>query len=267
MTPQAGFTAHTTTLGKGPRRALALHCTMAFGGAWGGLAKVMGDQLTLVAPDMPSHGASPDWDEVSDFGETVYQAALASLEDRPMDVIAHSFGAAIAIRLGVDHPGKIRSLTLIEPVFFAVARADALDTLDHHDNQTLPFLTAIMAGDRPAAARAFNKMWSNGPAWDTLSERSRAAMTRAIHVVPDTQPFLYDDACGLLKPGVLEGVQIPTLLMRGEHALPAITATNAGLAKRFGNATEVTINGAGHMAPISHPAEVAKAISSLLARS
>lgn len=215
MTPQAGFVPHVTTMGHGPRRVLALHCTLAFGGAWSGVAKALGQDLTLIAPDMPSHGGSVDWDEISDFSDTVYSAAVATLDDTPMDVIGHSFGAVTALRLAVAMPEKIRSLTLIEPVFFAVALQDAPETMADHDTRAAPFFDAINDGDIPQAARSFNRMWSDGPIWDSLSERSRDAMIRAIHVVPGTFGFLYEDAVGMLAPDVMNAATMPTLLIRG----------------------------------------------------
>jgi len=240
---------------------------MAFGGAWAGLAKCLGDRLTLVAPDMPSHGRSADWDGSSSFADTVYAAALSVMGDEPLDIIGHSFGAATALRLAVEHPGRIRSVTMFEPVFFAVALADAPDAVVDHDARAADFFAAIARGDRPLAARAFNRMWSDGAPWDSLPERTREAMTRAIHVVPDTMRFLYDDCAGILAPGVLEAVATPTLLLRGELAIPAVIATNDGLARRMADAQQAVIAGAGHMAPISHPAGVAEAIAPLLARS
>lgn len=268
MRAQPEFKPNVMTLGGGARRVLALHCTMAFGGAWGGLAKQMGDQLTLVAPDMPSHGASVDWDEVSDFNDTVYAASLAAMDEGPMDVIGHSFGAVTALRLAVAHPEKIRSLTVIEPVFFAVALAHAPEAMGAHDENARPFFEAIQAGDRETAARKFNKMWSTeAPNWDKLPERTRAAMVRAIHVVPDTHAFLYDDTAGLLADGALNSVQVPTLVMRGALAHPAIAAVNDGLARIMPNADQSVIEGAGHMAPISHPALVADALRGFFERS
>lgn len=266
MRPQAGFNAHVMTLGTGDRPALALHCTMAFGGAFKGLSQAL-PELTLTAPDMPSHGRSADWDEVSDFADTVFAGSLAAMADAPMDVIGHSFGAVTALRLAVTHPDRIRSLTVIEPVFFAVALADAPQTLAQHDTDAQPFRDAIEAGDHETAARTFNRMWSaDAPPWDSIPERNRAAMTRAIHVVPDTHAFLYDDTAGLLASGALDACTIPTLVMRGEHAHPAITATNDGLVARMPNARASVIAGAGHMAPISHPGAVGDEIRTLLRR-
>ena len=267
MTGQLGFVPHVTTLGAGPRRALALHCTMAFGGAWAGVAKAATD-LTLVAPDLPSHGGSADWDETSDFCEMVYGALLATMDDGPMDLIGHSFGAAIALRLAVTHPEKIRSLTVIEPVFFAVALQDAPETMAQHNAVAKPYIDALNAGDHETAARTFNRMWSvDAPKWEAMAPRTRAAMTRAIHVVPAQHDFLFHDTSGLLQPGALDACTIPTLIMRGQHANPAITATNDGLAARMPNATQSVIEGAGHMAPISHPVAVAAAMRGLLDRS
>lgn len=267
MRPQVGFTPHVTTLGQGPRRALALHCSLAFGGAWAGVTKVLGQELTLIAPDMPSHGASADWDEVSDFSDTVYQGAVDAYDTAPMDLIGHSFGAATALRIAATLPTKVRSLTLIEPVFFAVAAQDAPEIMIEHAAQDKPFMDAMSVGDRPEAARAFNRLWGNGAKWDDLPERSRAAMTRAIHVIPDSYRFLYGDSAAMLRQGVLEQVTMPTVLMRGSKTLSGIKLVNDGLASRLPNASQVRIEGAGHMAPITHPVEVSAAISDFLARS
>ena len=262
MRAQPGFAPHVMTLGKGDRRALALHCTMAFGGAWAGLSKAM-PELTLVAPDMPSHGRSADWDERSDFGDTVYAASLSAMDEGPMDVIGHSFGAVTALRLAVRHPEKVRSLTVIEPVYFCIAREDAPETIAQHDDHARPFTEAITAGDRETAARVFNRMWSaEAPKWAEMPERNRAAMVRAIHVVPDTHGFLYDDTAGLM-PG-LAGLEMPVLVMRGAAAHPAIVAVNDGLAARIPGARQAVVEGAGHMAPISHPAEVADAFRKVI---
>ncbi|MGB3245090.1 MAG: alpha/beta hydrolase [Sulfitobacter sp.] len=267
MNAQSGFAAHVTTLGQGARPALALHCTMAFGGAWASVQRALGRQVSIRAPDMPSHGGSPDWDEVSDFGDTCFAAALDAMGPEPCDVIGHSFGAAIALRMAVEHPERLRSLTLFEPVLFAIAMTDDPASLAEHDTSVIEMTRALERGDRAGAARAFNGMWSEDAKWDTLPERSRAAMARAVHVVPGTRAFIYEDTSGLLEPGRLEAVMVPTLVMRGSETLPAIKAVNAGLARRLGNAREAVITGAGHMGPITHPAEVAAEIKLLLARS
>ncbi len=254
--------------GTGARSVLALHCTIAHSGAWRGLAAQLGDRVTLIAPDMLSHGRSPDWDREGDF-QNRSVAAVDHLLTDGMDLIGHSFGATIALRLALAHPDKVRSLTMIEPVFFAVALADAPDLVSDHDQHAAGFTDALRAGDDALAARLFNRMWSTetSPRWPDLPESTRAAMTRAIHVVPACRPSLYDDNAGVLAPGHLSRITCPTLLLRGSETHPVIGVVNDGLAARLPDGSSEVVPGAGHMLPISHPAETAAAWTALLDRS
>jgi lipase len=254
------------SFGRGPRRVLALHCTLAHSGAWRGLAALMGDQATLITPDMLSHGRSPDWDGQGDFQDRSV-AAVQHLLEPEMDIMGHSFGATIALRLAVAHPERARSLTMIEPVFFAVGLKDAPDLVAAHDADLEPFAEAMRAGDMALGARLFNRMWgTGGPRWPELPEGLRAAMTRAISVVPACRAPIYEDLAGMLEPGVLERVSAPCLLLRGSETHPVIGAVNDGLARRLPDAESVVIKGAGHMVPISHPLETASELQRLFAR-
>lgn len=255
------------SFGTGPRKALALHCTIAHSGAWRPLASEMENEVTLVTPDMLSHGRSPDWDGQGDFQDRGVEA-VEHLLTGPMDVIGHSFGATIALRLAVAYPHLVRSLTMIEPVYFAVAQLDAPELVKEHDAQAAPFLEALETGDNALAARRFNQAWGNAdsPRWPDLPQTTRDAMTRSIHVLPACRPSLFDDRPGMLKPGVLGQLQMPTLLLRGSTSYPIVGVTNDGLARRLGNAESLTIPGAGHMLPMTHPAQMATHLRSLFAR-
>ncbi len=252
-------------IGTGPRRVLALHCTLAHAGAWRRLAEGIGEGVTLIAPDMLSHGQSPDWDGKGDFQDR-YVGAVAHLLEPEMDIVGHSFGATVALRLAAAFPGRIRSLTLIEPVFVAVAIRDAPALVTAHAAEEQPFREAMRAGDHGLAARLFNRMWSHGgPRWPDLPEALRAAMTRSISIVPACDSAVYDDRAGLLEPGVLDRVRAPCLILRGSETHPVIGAVCAGLARRLPDARSEVIDGAGHMLPITHPIAAAKRIGRLFA--
>lgn len=252
---------HVRTLGQGAREALALHCTIAHSGAWSGVAGVLGSDATLIAPDMPSHGKSPDWNEQGDLFDLVTALSAEQLSE-PMDVIGHSFGAMIALRLAMEHPDLVRSAVLIEPVFFAVARQDAPDLLAQYEHTAQPYAQALAAGDMELAARLFNRMWStdDSPRWPDLPERTRAAMTRGVHLVPAVEDDLVEDKKGLLAPDMLSRAAMPTLLVHGARTHPAMPTICQGLQQRLPNASGTVIAGAGHMAPITHPQDVARVI-------
>ncbi len=256
---------YRTELGRGPRDVLAIHCTLAHSGAWRGLARIMAEDATFHAFDMPSHGRSPDWSpEAGDYQDVGASQAHAILVG-PMDLLGHSFGATIALRIAAERPDLVRSLTLIEPVFFAVAQQDAPEVLAAHDAEAVPFFEAYRAGDPTLAARLFNRMWSDGPRWSDLPEPTRAAMTRAIHVVPACSPSIYDDSAQVLAPGRLDEVTAPVQLLRGSNSHPVIGVVNDGLARRLPNARNDVVDGAGHMLPISHPDETSAYLRSLFA--
>lgn len=252
--------------GHGPREVLAVHCTIAHAGAWRGLAGLMEDETALTAFDMLSHGKSPDWDGEGDFQDRIVEIAETFLTGR-MDLIGHSFGATVALRLAVAHPDLVRSLTLIEPVFFAVALEDAPDLVARHEVEAGPYVAALAAGDDALGARLFNRMWSHGgPRWPDMPERTRAAMIRGIHVLPHCRPALFHDRPGLLEPGVLDRIGAPVLLLRGSETHPVIAAVNDGLARRLPDARSLVIEGAGHMAPITHPRATAAHLRTLFAQ-
>ena len=254
------------SFGTGPRDVLALHCTMAHSGAWRGLAEAMAGEVTIHATDMLNHGKSPDWDGQGDFQQAVLEGVAAHL-DRRMDVVGHSFGATVALRLAVAYPERIRSLTLIEPVYFAVARQDAPQLVADHDADARDYIAALAARNDALGARLFNRMWSDGgPRWPDLPESKRAAMIRGIHVIPFCNPALYDDRPGMLKPGVLARVTAPAVLLRGSRTHPVIAAINEGLARRLPDARSHVIDGAGHMVPITHPEATAAHLRALFAR-
>ncbi|UWR23130.1 alpha/beta fold hydrolase [Sulfitobacter sp. S190] len=260
------FHIHTRLFEGAPRRALAIHCTLGHAGAWRGVAKELQGDLSLLAMDLPSHGKSDAWDREGDLHSFCTARAKGVMDDAPMDLIGHSFGATVALRIAAENPGRVRSLTLIEPVFFAVAMLDDPALGDAYTSANRAFADAFESGDMREAARVFNRDWGDGTPWDALPEKMRDAMARLIHFVPASGPMLYKDNAGLLQPGVLSGVDMPTLLIDGGASPEISGAINMSLCARMPNTTRVTVPGAGHMAPVTHPADVAAAIAALLAR-
>lgn len=247
---------HVTQLGQGGRPVLALHCTIAHSGVWAGLAAAMKGQASFIAPDMLSHGRSPDWDRQGDLYDRLTEATLEHLTE-PMDLIGHSFGAAIALRLAVEHPALVRSVVLIEPVYFAVAQQDAPDLVAEYAHVAQPCMDALASGDEPLAARLFNRLWAGdrGPRWSDMPETARAGMVRGIHLVSEVENELIMDSKGLLRPVRIAHANMPVLLLHGALTHPVMVAINSGLKSRLPMAESAVIEGAGHMAPISHPTE------------
>jgi pimeloyl-ACP methyl ester carboxylesterase len=209
--------------------------------------------------DLPGHGEAPDWDGTTDYGDAAFARAEAALGQGADVLVGHSFGAVTALRLALAHAGAVGRLVLIEPVLFAAARGTP--AWDANAADFAPYLAAMAAGDRAAAARAFLALWGDGTAWEALPPPVRAGFEARIHLIAAGGPTLEDDRAGLLAPGRLEGLAIPVTLVEGGDSPPVIAAIHAALAARLPFARREVVPGARHMLPVTHAAEVAAALA------
>ncbi|MFO7921914.1 MAG: alpha/beta hydrolase [Nioella sp.] len=249
--------------GAGPRAVLALHCSLAHSGAWEGVARALGPGLHLTAPDILGHGKAPGIDPARDLHDQCYEAILPHLPEGRCDVIGHSFGATLALRLAEQRPDRIRSLTLIEPVLFAAAKSSGV--FSAHLSEMADYAAAEARADRAATARAFLSVWGNGRAFEDLPAAQQTYATERIHLIKAAEPALFEDSAGLVPR--LREVAAPTLLVEGGESPRIIHAILDRMARDIPDTTRLCVPGAGHMVPITHPGPVAKAIRALFDRS
>ena len=263
VTTRAGAAINWTTFGTGPRDALLIHRGLGRGADWEAVSRGLAGTLSMTAFDMPGHGRSAPWDGEGEVQGRFVGIAAEFLEG-PTDVIGHSFGATVALRLAVENPGMVRALVLIEPVFFAAALADHPQLRARLDTEFADVDAAQAAGDRLAAARAFTAIWGGGAAWEEIPEKQQLRLADGMPLIEATGPELFDDKAGLLEPGRLEALDIPVLLLQGNASPWIIEAISESLAARLPRAERAMIVGAGHMAPLTHAKQVASEIGRFL---
>lgn len=227
---------------------LLIHCSLAHHGAWAPL--IAATRLQGIAFDLPGHGRSGDWDGTTDY-QALAAAQAKSFCDRPLHVIGHSFGATVALRLALEQPERVRSLVLIEPVFFAAA--GGTPELAAYDAAFAPFIAAMAAGAREKAAACFTDIWGAGLPWTEMPKSQRRYITDRIHLIPACKPSIGDDNASQLAAGRLEALDVPTLLLRADRSHPVTRAINETLARRLSAAATALIKGTGHMGPITDP--------------
>lgn len=246
--------------GNAARPALALHCMMGNASYWGPIARDLHERISLAAPDLPGHGQSPDWDGGPPDYHTAVTRAVAGLITRPLDLIGHSLGATVALRIAVAAPDAVRSLTLIEPVLFAAAPDLANERqLDEVDS-------LLAAGQDTDAARIFLEAWG-GIDWQAQTETGKARLVRQIRLVQSSNAALRADSAHILRDGGLEAIDAPVLIVMGGASPAVIPAIADALAARLPDVGRANVPGAGHMLPITHPHQVAELIGVNLDRS
>ncbi|MTH33595.1 alpha/beta fold hydrolase [Paracoccus limosus] len=239
--------------GAGDRPALALHCMMGNASYWGPIASDLADLVQISAPDLPGHGQSPAWAGAPPDYHTHVTRAVAPLITRPLDLIGHSMGATVALRIAVAAPEAVRSLTLIEPVLFAAApEAEDVARLDE--------LRKLVQSDaREEATRRFLAAWG-GIDWEQQTPAGRSRLMQQIDLVTAGNDALVHDSGQILRPGGLESIDAPVLLVMGAQSPPVIPAIADALAARLPDVGRATLPGAAHMLPITHPRQVAELI-------
>ncbi len=260
--PRGGTETFWRCWGEGAARLLLLHCSLAHSGAWAPFAAALG--RAAIAPDAPGHGKSGPADPGRDFQDQCLAQIEDFTADVPMDIVGHSFGATVALRLALERPDRVRRLVLIEPVLFAAARGSA--EFRAYLEVLRPFNEAIAEGDTMLAAERFTAMWGTGADWESLRREQQHDLASRIAIIPAEDAALFGDRAGLTRPGRLEALATPALLVEGAASPPVIGAISAVLARRIPAAGRAVVAGAGHMLPITHPAEVAAIVDDFLSR-
>lgn len=249
--------AHFIRSGHGPEDGLLLHCMLADARSLDGLSAKVAGSLSMLSMDLPGHGQSEDWDKGRDYAEMARDMAVGLL-DRPAHIVGHSYGAYLALRIAVDHPELVRSLTLIEPVFFVAAKQSDAAAFRAYERSSRAFMGAIAVGDLVTAARAFTGDWGDGKPWESLKPEAMEYITSRMPLVAASGKSITQDNGDVLSR--LADVEVPCLLLEGEKSPQIVSTILNVLEQELPNARRSRVAEAGHMAPLTHPLDVAALI-------
>ncbi len=246
---------------------LAVHSSGMSSRQWRKLEGQLGAGLRLIAPDLLGYGASDAWPAEQRFHFLFDQLALERVLEtlgEPVHLVGHSYGGLLALLIALHHPARVRSLSLFEPVSFGVLRS----TGDDEALATLP--SAADEEPWPDTAEAleawlehFVDYWNGPGGWRAQSEALRESFRRAgIKMVGEVRSLGRDRT----PHGVYRSLAMPVVLLGGERSTLAAKRVLAVLADEIQGAVRLEIAGAGHMGPLTHPAEVNAAILENVAR-
>ena len=238
--------------------ALFLHAGLGRARMWRDLWSGLSG-YALVAPDLPGHGGTT-FDEAEDLQEQALRHARSLIEE-PVHLVGHSFGGTVALRLSLAYPELVRSLTLIEPVYFVFLHDAGHPAYAAHLEEMAALARAFEAGALEEAARVFLSVWGDEP-FDSLPERQRREIAARMPLIQATEPaILRPDTPGRLKLADVAALRCPVQLIEGGRSTPTSHAIADVLQEVLPNAARHRVAEAGHMLPITHPVEVSGLIS------
>jgi pimeloyl-ACP methyl ester carboxylesterase len=232
--------------GTGPALVL-LHAGIADRSMWAEhLPPLAAAGFRVIAPDLPGFGESPEgagplapWQDVLGLLDAlgIEDAALAG----------DSFGAAVALRVAVVAPERVRALALVSIRAPEVEQSDRLKAVWAAEEE------AVERGDLDAAVQAVVDGWTLPDAPPELRARVAAMQRRALELQLEAGEL--EDAPDPLDadPDWPARVRMPVLLTAGERDMEDMQESVHVLHGRLPHARAEFIPRAGHLAPLETP--------------
>ncbi|MFV0427825.1 MAG: alpha/beta fold hydrolase [Arachnia sp.] len=225
-------------------RIVAVHGTRFSASQWQHYPALLPDH-DLIAVDLPGHGRRAGQRFSMDYAVDVVADAVAG---RPAIVAGHSLGGYVATAYAARHRSQLRGLALI---------GASAEPSEH------PILRRLYTGFAGLVGRV-------GPA------RAAACVNRILTVagvgesqLPGVAGYeVVTDAWNSVIAGCgarqLTGLRVPVLIVNGQFDQMRIDAT--AYAHQCALSRIVTVKGATHLLPLTHPGQVAAALNDLAAR-
>jgi len=246
---------HYTERGEAGPPVLLLHSTGVGSIQWMRFARKLRPRKCLV-PDFlaysPSeswkHGGPPDWRVDLDAAR---QMLLAQTE--PVDLVGHSYGGHIALHLAHDHPDKVRRMALHEPIAWGILAEDGPAEIQE---DFAGIITRFFPESGPLPAdtwlRLFVDYWNAPGVWQSLNDARQATWRERYPKVHAEVKHLCHDPHRI---GHWAKVSTPTLITLSEEAPAHERVVCELLSEHMPHYTLASTPG-GHLAPISHSADV-----------
>jgi pimeloyl-ACP methyl ester carboxylesterase len=248
---------------------ILLHSSSSHSGQWKQLSDQICNKFRVLAPDLHGYGQSdplPEDDRPYFRHDTAIVNMLMDTLDAPAHLVGHSLGGTIAVRSALEHPDRVASLTLIEPVLFNLLEESEDPTRAEYLELAHAMMVLIRFGDRERAARLFLDYWVGPGALDGMDDGTRDYTVRTIDRVADDWFGISAYAPGALTAADLRAVSPPTLLLCGEKTKPSTRRIAEMLREALPEVEYREIPGAGHLSPITHPARVNEIIIGFIER-
>lgn len=250
---------------------LLLHATASSGSQWRALVELLRPCAHVLAPDLYGYGETDPWPGhglISLADEAALTNAVLPAGEGAFHLVGHSYGGAVALRLAMEQPERLRSLVLIEPVAFHLLWDDSSNPgnrrlLDEVTDIAAGMSRGVASGDYRRAMAHFIDYWNGEGAWQHAKPELQAELARRI---PKVVLDFWATMTEATPRAAYRAITAPTLLLRGSRSPEPTRRVAELVAENLPNCRLQTIAGAGHMLPITHKESVNAAIAAHLLR-
>jgi len=249
--------------GRGPT-VVCLHSNASHSGQWRGLMDLLAPRFHAVAVDSYGSGKTPDWPSdrtIALADEVELLEPLFARSQEPAFLVGHSYGASVALKAALLHPGRFAGLALYEPTVFALVDRRTPEDVAGIQNAVAAAVVCLDRGDGDAAARAFIDFWMGEGSWDRMPEERKPAMADSVRNIRRWAHAL------MTEPAAVEefaALRIPVLIMTGGRSPRSSLSVAELLRATLPQVQSHVFPALGHMAPVTHPGQVNPEIARFL---
>jgi pimeloyl-ACP methyl ester carboxylesterase len=241
------------SLGSDGPTLVLLHGLGVSGAVWQGFGRLLEPFARLIAPDLRGHGESDKpsagylpRDYVGDIS-----ALVAHAPSRPLAVIGHSLGAAVAALLAAERPELMSAVILIDPPFDASRPRDQIEIVERLRHADPGALEAELIRREPGMGDPYAKALAS--LYRSASDGAFQALLRSERGFPNIV-------------AALPNITVDTLVVAADPKLDAALGPEA--AEHVGSLLQhgrvVTLRGARHAIHASKPRELVQEIRATL---
>ncbi len=254
-------------VGSGPG-VVCLHANASTSSQWRALMESLAPKFHVLAADSFGAGRSPAWPtdrQVSLQDEVALLEPVFARAGDPYALVAHSYGAAVALIAAVSQPRRIRALALYEPVLFALLDGESPppNDADGIRDVVVEAAAAVDAADLAGAAECFIDFWMGKGTWARTPESRKGLISASVVNIRGWARALFNEPTPL---AAFSELNVPVLYMMGSESPASSRGVARLLMRMLPQVQIVEFNGMSHMGPITHPEIVNDAISRFLER-
>jgi pimeloyl-ACP methyl ester carboxylesterase len=231
-----------------------IHSSVSANRQWRALTEVLKDRYRVLAINLYGYGATTPWPGKGSQSLTAQAQlvlAMCAELDRPIHLVGHSFGGAVALKSAVLLGPRVGSMVLLEPNPFNLLK---------QNGRTAAFEEACslrddvkrfgVLGDWTKVAQRFADYWLGDGAWQAMSEKRRAAFAECLPPNYHEWDAVMGDETSIEE---LKALPARTLLVSDPTTRLPIREIVAIFASACPHWRFRAVPASGHMAPLTRP--------------
>jgi lipase len=236
-----------------------LHSGVGSAGEWREVFSRWPDGYRLIAVDAYSEGdgpGSPGHRTLADYSDQVH--AVVNHVGQPVHLVGFSWGGATGLHVALTAPEALASLTVVEPEAYSLLRTEDARAFAEIAGLRDRWREHVDADRWYEAFEEFIDFYNGPGSFARWPSDRRERFLEAQRARGDLWDVLFDAP---LTPEALSALAVPVRVIEGSATSAVDHAICGVLLRRVPRVEHVIIDGAGHMMPLTHAAELAQAVA------